>query len=228
MEAVYDWIRGILYYMIFLSVTERLLADSHYAKHMRFFAGMVLILLVTDPVAGGLGLSSRICTLFQSISLEEDARDLKKELLGMERRRTEQIFSQYESQAAEKVEKMALDQGASCESVRITLERDPMKEDFGQIKEISLILKAEEDGQKKEQKKEQRKEQGQIEPGGQAEAVHVETGRVERVSVDLREAQAIHIQETGEEKNVWGDLRGKVADYYGLEENKVKIQWNYD
>ena len=123
---------------------------------------------------------------------------------------------------------MALDQGAFCESVRITLERDPMKEDFGQIKEISLILKAEEDGQKKEQKKEQRKEQGQIEPGGQAEAVHVETGRVERVSVDLREAQAIHIQETGEEKNVWGDLRGKVADYYGLEENKVKIQWNYD
>ena len=104
---------------------------------------------------------------------------------------------------------MALDQGAFCESVRITLERDPMKEDFGQIKEISLILKAEEDGQKKEQKKEQRKEQGQIEPGGQAEAVHVETGRVERVSVDLREAQAIHIQETGEEKNVWGDLRGK-------------------
>ena len=84
----------------------------------------------------------------------------------MERRRTEQIFSQYESQAAEKVEKMALDQGAFCESVRITLERDPMKEDFGQIKEISLILKAEEDGQKKEQKKEQRKEQGQIEPGG--------------------------------------------------------------
>ena len=104
MEAVYDWIRGILYYMIFLSVTERLLADSHYAKHMRFFAGMVLILLVTDTVAGrGLDLSSRICTLFQSISLEEDARDLKKELLGMERRRTEQIFSQYESQAAEKV-----------------------------------------------------------------------------------------------------------------------------
>ena len=91
------------YYMIFLSVTERLLADSHYAKHMRFFAGMVLILLVTDPDARqGLGIRA-VGMPLHIISvlhfLEEIARDLKKELLGMERRRTEQIFSQYESQA---------------------------------------------------------------------------------------------------------------------------------
>ena len=46
MEAVYGWVKNIIYYMIFLSVVNNLLADSKYGKYIRFFSGMVLILLV--------------------------------------------------------------------------------------------------------------------------------------------------------------------------------------
>lgn len=39
MEAVYGWVKNIIYYMIFLSVVNNLLADSKYGKYIRFFFG---------------------------------------------------------------------------------------------------------------------------------------------------------------------------------------------
>ena len=54
MESVYSWVKNIIYYMIFLSVVSNLLADSKYEKYIRFFAGMVLILLVVSPLTGKL------------------------------------------------------------------------------------------------------------------------------------------------------------------------------
>ena len=53
MEAVYGWVKNIIYYMIFLSVVNNLLADSKYGKYIRLFSGMVLILLVVSPFTGG-------------------------------------------------------------------------------------------------------------------------------------------------------------------------------
>ena len=66
MEAVYGWVKNIIYYMIFLSVVNNLLADSKYGKYIRFFSGMVLILLVVSPFTGGLHLEDRKSTRLNS------------------------------------------------------------------------------------------------------------------------------------------------------------------
>ena len=63
MEAVYGWVKNIIYYMIFLSVVNNLLADSKYGKYIRFFSGMVLILLVVSPFTGGLHLDEQISSI---------------------------------------------------------------------------------------------------------------------------------------------------------------------
>lgn len=59
MEAVYGWVKNIIYYMIFLSVVNNLLADSKYGKYIRFFSGMVLILLVVSHLQEGCTWMSR-------------------------------------------------------------------------------------------------------------------------------------------------------------------------
>ena len=82
MEAVYGWVKNIIYYMIFLSVVNNLLADSKYGKYIRFFSGMVLILLVVSPFTGGLHLDEQISSMFKSISFQNDTDDLKQDLWG--------------------------------------------------------------------------------------------------------------------------------------------------
>ena len=114
MEAVYGWVKNIIYYMIFLSVVNNLLADSKYGKYIRFFSGMVLILLVVSPFTGGLHLDEQISSMFKSISFQNDTDDLKQDLWGMEERRLDQVIREYEQAVAADVEAMARAEGLEC------------------------------------------------------------------------------------------------------------------
>ena len=96
MQAVYGWVKNIIYFMIFLAVVNNLLADSKYEKYIRFFAGMVLILLVVSPLTGKMRLDEQISSMFQSISLHNDASDLKSQLWNMDEKRLDQILGRYQ------------------------------------------------------------------------------------------------------------------------------------
>ena len=48
MTAVYEWIRNLTAFFLFLSVMENLLPGQKYGKYIRLFAGMVLILLAVE------------------------------------------------------------------------------------------------------------------------------------------------------------------------------------
>ena len=54
MEAFYGWVRSLTGYFLFMLVLEHLLPGKKYGKYIRLFAGMVLILLVLQPLAGNL------------------------------------------------------------------------------------------------------------------------------------------------------------------------------
>ena len=53
-EALLGWARNIIYYMVFLSLAEHLLAGSSYGRYLRLFGGLVLVLVVLGPF-GSLG-----------------------------------------------------------------------------------------------------------------------------------------------------------------------------
>ena len=65
MEGIYRWVQNITYYMIFITAAANLLADSKYEKYLRFFGGIVLVLLVVQPLTGSLRLEERLTYLFQ-------------------------------------------------------------------------------------------------------------------------------------------------------------------
>ncbi|MEI3281882.1 MAG: hypothetical protein V8R61_03850 [Enterocloster sp.] len=45
-EALLGWARNIIYYMVFLSLAEHLLAGSSYGRYLRLFGGLVLVLVI--------------------------------------------------------------------------------------------------------------------------------------------------------------------------------------
>ena len=67
-ELLLDWARNILFFMVFLSVISHLLADRSYEKYIRFFAGMVLILITISPLKGGLNFQEQAGILFEEFS----------------------------------------------------------------------------------------------------------------------------------------------------------------
>ena len=222
MEAVYGWVKNIIYYMIFLSVVNNLLADSKYGKYIRFFSGMVLILLVVSPFTGGLHLDEQISAMFRSITFQNDTDDLKQDLWGMEERRLDQVISRYEEAVAADVEAMAREEGLECTGASVQIDGDRNSSRYGRIEGIRLVIS----GGKEEP------EQGSWDYMG-SRPVNVDAGKVDSVKVENVElgktpgTGETEESETAADKKI-NHLTGKVAQYYGLEESDIQIQWKND
>ena len=226
MQAVYGWVKNIIYFMIFLAVVNNLLADSKYEKYIRFFAGMVLILLVVSPLTGKMRLDEQI----SSISLHNDASDLKSQLWNMDEKRLDQILGRYQDAVEADVAAMAAADGLICVRAQVRIDGDRNSSTYGQVKEIRMEVRDD-----KEQ------ESGKEDYMG-SRPVNVEAGNVGSIKVRPVELG----EDDGEEdrKDVGKDvgdvgkkpdsnpglehLTGKVAQYYGLEESHIKVQWKDD
>ena len=99
-EALLGWARNIIYYMVFLSLAEHLLAGSSYGRYLRLFGGLVLVLVVLGPF-GSLGdWEKQVSSLFDQFTFRQESRELKKEIFGMEEKRLAGITGQYRELSA--------------------------------------------------------------------------------------------------------------------------------
>jgi len=49
-EFLYEWTRNFAFYMIIITVIIQIVPGETYKKYVRFFVGMVLILMLTQPI----------------------------------------------------------------------------------------------------------------------------------------------------------------------------------
>ncbi|MBT9778917.1 sporulation protein [Clostridium sp. MCC353] len=143
MEELYGWVKNITCYLIFITVAVNLLPNKKYEKYIRLFAGMVLILLVVKPLTGSLRLEDKISRYFESISFQNEAEELKNDLIGMETMRLAKVIEQYQEAVAGDLEQMAQMEGFYPVSTSVTIEGDQEKENFGQVTRISMTVSTE-------------------------------------------------------------------------------------
>lgn len=71
-DAIYEWMKNLAVFYIFLTAVMNLLPDSRYGEYIKFFMGLLLILLVLTPLLQILNLKESVGTLFQQKMLEEE------------------------------------------------------------------------------------------------------------------------------------------------------------
>ncbi|MGL5434083.1 MAG: stage III sporulation protein AF [Lachnospiraceae bacterium] len=211
MEAFYGWIRNIICYMLFISVIENLLPGKKYGKYLKLFSGMVLILLVIQPISSGLRLEDKIARYYESFVFQYESDDLKQEILGMEDKRLEQIIGQYEEAVVQDLEQMIREEGLAVSSSQVVIQREQDSADFGKVTQIQLIVYNEaEEGQEVQV--------GAIVP---VDPVVIGSGESEAVPAVSDEDRKQKEQErAGIEK-----LQKKIVSYYDLEDEYVEIQF---
>lgn len=64
-ESIYGWMRNLAYYFIFMTAVLNLLPDDRYRKYVRSFLGMLLILVVIDPLLSLGDFKGRLEEIFQ-------------------------------------------------------------------------------------------------------------------------------------------------------------------
>lgn len=71
MELIYEWMRSLVFYSILASVVMNVLPNSEYQKYIRFFLGMLLIIVAVTPLLQLFGLEETLNSNYYTESLEE-------------------------------------------------------------------------------------------------------------------------------------------------------------
>ena len=92
-EFLYGWVQDIAFYTLLMEVVLHVLPDRNQKQYLRFFMGIVLIILVISPVLSAAGLDR---TLDETYARQTYDQELQEFL-----RRQEEIEARYEERLEE-------------------------------------------------------------------------------------------------------------------------------
>lgn len=65
-EYLYQWVENIAFYLVIITMAVQMIPNNEYKKYVRFFTGLVLILLLLAPVLKVSGMDYTLKELLQS------------------------------------------------------------------------------------------------------------------------------------------------------------------
>ena len=80
LNYIYDWIENIAFYLVVLVAVMQMIPQNSYHKYIRFFAGMILILMLAGPIIKMFGMTD-----FQSIEYQSTLQEIEDATGYMER-----------------------------------------------------------------------------------------------------------------------------------------------
>lgn len=134
-QAVYQWVRNLAVYYIVLTALTHLMPNSQYGRYIRYFMGILLILILSSPLLNLLHLEERMNGLFHKEMLEEEfSQPLWGQMSGEEAAR-EYYLQAYERETAERIRESLqnlLGDGCTVLEVRVHMEME------GDLKELHV------------------------------------------------------------------------------------------
>lgn len=77
-QYLYEWMQNIAFYMVLVTAVLYAVPDSGYKKYIRFFTGMVLVLMIITPIFRMFGMDSQVVNFYKSREYEEKLREIEE------------------------------------------------------------------------------------------------------------------------------------------------------
>ena len=220
MEVITHWAGNIVSYLVFLTVLTGLLPAHKYEKYIRLFAGCILLLIVLKPLTDGLRLEERLNYLFTSLSFENEAGELKREMDEIEVRRRNMVLSQYEAEASKEAVRVAAEAGFSVEKADVELEKDTESEQFASVRSVTVYVVGSEAGM------EAGMEAAELEEN-QSSMIEIE--KIPPIEISLKQEQkqgepaAAQAVSWMNGEKIW-ELQQRLASFYQVEADHVEVR----
>lgn len=76
-DYIYEWIQNIAFYLVMVTVLMHIIPNSDYKKYIRFFTGLVLVVMMTGPILKLLGMGDAWQELFNSEEYQEQMQKIE-------------------------------------------------------------------------------------------------------------------------------------------------------
>ena len=76
-ESIYTWMQNIVFYLVIVTAVLEVLPGGNYQKYIRFFTGLVLMILLLTPVLSLAGVKETFTELYHGYEYEQYKREIK-------------------------------------------------------------------------------------------------------------------------------------------------------
>lgn len=78
-EQIYQWMKNLVFFYVIFQAILQLLPDGNYEKYVRFYMGLLLILLMISPIFTLVGKGEQLRESFRELYQKEELYRLSKE-----------------------------------------------------------------------------------------------------------------------------------------------------
>ena len=76
-EYLYRWMENISFYLVILTVTIQLIPNNNYKKYIRFFTGLILVLMLLGPVMKLFDIEKTFYSYYENAEYERKMREIE-------------------------------------------------------------------------------------------------------------------------------------------------------
>lgn len=143
MNAIYDWVRNIIIFLVLTTIIGNLLGKSSYKKYITLTTGIILVILVVSPLFQLFHLDKTLDYYLSNNLFKAEAEEYNGRLLDVEETKMTSIIQKYKDIIHEQVEQLLKTKELSISSIDIVVEENEESEDFGSLKTLTIVVSKE-------------------------------------------------------------------------------------
>ncbi len=83
-DQVYLWVQNLAFYMVMVTAVMHVIPNPEYKRYIRFFTGMVLVVMLTAPLLKFLGIGDSWQNLYHSREYQEQVKKMEEAIRSFE------------------------------------------------------------------------------------------------------------------------------------------------
>ena len=155
MGSVLGWVKNVICALCLIQLAEQILPDDHYKKYIRFFCGLLFLILLLTPLTDRAGLTTFFEKQWRTALLSESWDSLQMEQENLDDLRSRTISDAYKKEIERQITELASGEGMEAVSVQV----QPAKENAAEIQKVTIRTHASGSSENVQQMQEQIRQQ---------------------------------------------------------------------
>lgn len=93
-EYFYEWIQNIAFFLVLATVVIQIIPENSYRKYIRFFMGLLLIVMLSGPILKIFGMQYQFSKFYSSAEYKQKVKEMEEAAKYLENVSLEDVLNE--------------------------------------------------------------------------------------------------------------------------------------